>query len=273
MTDFIVRPLSSKWFSATTPVNYLTGLTGTIGSGDNGTITIVDNTATALSIEVVVGATGATALSAAYATNKITVTLGTYLVGTIGSGDDGTITIVDSTASALSIEAVVAESSDQPLSASESGGKITVTLGTDGSGLPDDTKNTATLVAAAISGIGGATWTATASGTGATPISAAITETALTVTAKDALNTATLITAAINDIVSKTWTATASGTGTDSISAAIAEAALSTYVIDGTPCPEAGITLYDGSSTYYVCMIADNTTKNDNWYSFTLTAL
>ncbi len=62
MTDFIVRPLSSKWFSATTPVNYLTGLTGTIGSGDNGTITIVDNTATALSIEVVVGATGATAL-------------------------------------------------------------------------------------------------------------------------------------------------------------------------------------------------------------------
>lgn len=172
MFDFNVRPISQKWFSDVTPVNYISGLTTTIGSGDNGTIAIVDNTAEALSIKVVVAGTANASLSAAFASDV-----------------------------------------------------ITVTLGTDAGSAADDTKNTATLIAAAINGITDATWTATASGTGATAISAAITEKALTA-----------------------------------------------YETDGTPCPETGICLYNSATgTYYVCIGANNTTKNNNWRSFTLT--
>ncbi len=172
MFDFNVRPIGQKWFSAATPVNYISGLTTTIGSGDNGTITIVDNTAEALSIDVVVAGTANASLSASVAS-----------------------------------------------------GKITVTLGTDAESAADDTKNTATLIAAAINGITDATWTAIASGTGAT-----------------------------------------------AISAAIAEKSLTAYETAGTPCPETGICLYNSAnSTYYVCIAANNTTKNNNWRSFTLT--
>ena len=77
MFDFNVRPIAQKWFSAATPVNYISGLTTTIGSGDNGTITIVDNTAESLSVEVVVAGTANASLSAAFANSTITVTLGT----------------------------------------------------------------------------------------------------------------------------------------------------------------------------------------------------
>ncbi|MFA6728940.1 MAG: hypothetical protein WCS17_12125 [Prevotella sp.] len=172
MFDFNVRPIDQKWFAATTPVNYISGLTTTIGSGDNGTITIVDNTADALSIEVVVAGTANASLAAAFAS-----------------------------------------------------GVITVTLGTDAESAADATKNTATLIAVAINGITDATWTATASGTGATAIAAAVTE-----------------------------------------------KAFDSYETDGTPCPEAGICLYNSATgTYYVCIGANNTTKNNNWRSFTLT--
>ena len=170
--DFIVRPLSQKWFAEATPVNYLTGLTTTIGSGDNGVITIVDNTASALSIEAVVAGTANAALSVAFASAT-----------------------------------------------------ITITLGTDAESAADATKNTATL-----------------------------------------------ITAAINAVEDKTWTATASGTGATAISAAITKKALAAYTIDGTPCAESGVCLYDSAtSTYYVCIEANNTTKNDNWRTFSLT--
>ena len=96
----------------------------------------------------------------------------------IGSGDNGTITIVDRTKTALSIKAVLGSGNDVPLSAAYANGVITVTLGTGGAGAADNAKNTATLIAAAINGISDKTWTATASGTGATAIAAAITETA-----------------------------------------------------------------------------------------------
>lgn len=172
MFDFSVRPIAQKWFSATTPVNYISGLTTTIGSGDNGTITIVDNTAESLSVEVVVAGTANASLSAAFANST-----------------------------------------------------ITVTLGTDAESAADATKNTATLITAAINGIADATWVATKSGTGATAISAAVTK--------------------------KSFTA---------------------YETDGTPCPETGICLYNSATgTYYVCIGANNTTKNNNWRSFTLT--
>jgi len=172
MFDFLVRTIAQKWFSAATPVNYISGLTTTIGSGDNGTITIVDNTAEALSIKAVVAGTANTSLSASFAS-----------------------------------------------------GVITVTLGTDAESAADATKNTVALISAAINGIADATWTATASGTGAAAISAAVTEKALIA-----------------------------------------------YETAGTPCPEAGICLYNSATgTYYVCTSANNTTKNNNWRSFTLT--
>ena len=168
--DFLTRPLAMKWFSEATPVNYIEGLTTTIGAGADGVITITDNTAEALSVAVVVAETANADLSAAFAT-----------------------------------------------------GVITVTLGVNAESAADATKNTATLITAAINGIADKTWTAVASGTGATPISAAVTEKALIA-----------------------------------------------YHIDGTPCPEAGVCL-ENSGTYYVCIEANNTAKNNGWRTFSLT--
>lgn len=124
--SFDFRYLSERWFDEALPVNYDSGLTVDIGSGDNGTITIKDREKTALAIKVVLGDGNDIALSAAYAD-----------------------------------------------------GVITVTLGTGAEGAADNTKNTAALVAAAINDVADATWEATASGTGATAITAAIAETAL----------------------------------------------------------------------------------------------
>lgn len=86
-------------------------------------------------------------------------------------------------------------------------------------------------------------------------------------------NTAVLITAAINGITSKTWTATYSGDGSTAIGEAIASKDFEVYVIDGTPCPESGLALYDNiNDTYYVCVEAKNTTTNNGWRTFTLNA-
>ena len=89
----------------------------------------------------------------------------------IGSGDNGTITIyadnLVSTDTVIEINLASEVSAD--MEAVYSSGKITITLGTGSGGLADDTKNTAILIASAISEIEG--FTATFSGTGATAIS------------------------------------------------------------------------------------------------------
>ena len=118
---FNIRPLAAKWFSEDTPVNYKTAI-ATIGTDDNGTVTIKHE--------------------------KMT------------------------TADVVSV--VVAESADAELSAVYSDGKLTITLGTDSLSAADDTKNIAELIATEISSIDG--FTATVNGTGETPIDTATTE-------------------------------------------------------------------------------------------------
>lgn len=93
----------------------------------------------------------------------------------IGSGANGTVTItVDqggSEGNTWTVTVVVAATPSQPLSVALATKAITVTLGTDGAGAPDATKNTATLVAAAVTALAGVT--AVASGTGVSALTGA----------------------------------------------------------------------------------------------------
>lgn len=93
----------------------------------------------------------------------------------IGTGDNGTVTTtVDlggTDGNNFTIEVEVAVGVDQALAAAIVGQAITVTLGTDGAGDPDDAKNTATLVAAAVDAL--ADVSASASGTGNDPLTGA----------------------------------------------------------------------------------------------------
>jgi len=96
----------------------------------------------------------------------------------IGSGDNGVVTTTydnyGETGNDYSLEVVVGSGNNIAMSAELTGTKITVTLGTGVAGAVDDTKNTATLIAAEITALDG--FTATASGTGATAFTTAITE-------------------------------------------------------------------------------------------------
>lgn len=91
---------------------------------------------------------------------------------TIGSGTNGLITITadpGTDGNDLTIVVVLGATPSLPLSVVRLVDAITVTLGTDGSGLADSTKNTAILVAGEIEGITGIL-SASASGTGASQI-------------------------------------------------------------------------------------------------------
>ena len=94
---------------------------------------------------------------------------------TIGSGENGVVTVeydyVGTDGNSYTITVAEGSGNDVDLSATLSGTDITVTLGTDGVGALDATKNTATLVAGAIDAL--TDLTATASGTGETALSAA----------------------------------------------------------------------------------------------------
>ena len=111
----------------------------------------------------------------------IVVSLGTGADGlaastTIGSGADGVVTITYYTEGTIgnsyTVEAVLAgeASADMAVDLDTSGltPKLIITLGTDGDGLIDASKNTAALVAAQIDALN--TLTATASGNGSTAI-------------------------------------------------------------------------------------------------------
>lgn len=96
----------------------------------------------------------------------------------IGAGTNGKVTVTcdkkGTEGNAYSLEVVVAEGNSKALAAALSGTKITVTLGTDAGGDADATKNTAKLIATAISKIDG--FTAVHSGTGVTAITDAVEE-------------------------------------------------------------------------------------------------
>lgn len=84
----------------------------------------------------------------------------------------------------------------------------------------------------------------------------------------DTKNTAALIATAIDAL--DEFTASASGERTTAITEAVTEKAFTAGQL-GTPCMIGGVAL-ESVGTYYVCIAPDNTTKNTNWRSFTLTA-
>jgi hypothetical protein len=98
---------------------------------------------------------------------------------TIGTGTDGEVEIerddVGPQGNSWDVividPATVSGSLSASLSFANARPRLVITLGTDSEGDPDDAKNTATLVAAAIDAIDG--FTATASGTGEDPVAAA----------------------------------------------------------------------------------------------------
>ena len=113
-------------------------------------------------------ATDGQALATAIAGNDITVTLET------DDGDSATTTIGDGSVTAT-IDAAGSDGNDKSiiveygttsgaLAAAEAVDVLTVTLGMDANGNPDNVKNTATLVAAAIDGVAG--YSGSVSGTG-----------------------------------------------------------------------------------------------------------
>jgi hypothetical protein len=99
---------------------------------------------------------------------------------TIGAGADGvvSVTALNDITNSKKIEVVVGSGNNVAMSATFASGKLTVTLGTGSGGAADATKNTAVLIATAIDAL--AEFTASASGTGATAISSAVTEKAFT---------------------------------------------------------------------------------------------
>ena len=99
---------------------------------------------------------------------------------TIGAGDNGVITVtaINDITDDKTIEVVVGSGNNVAMSADYTDGELVVTLGTGAAGAVADAKNTATLIAAAIDALAG--FTATASGTGATAITEAVTEKAFT---------------------------------------------------------------------------------------------
>lgn len=96
----------------------------------------------------------------------------------IGSGANGTVNIVSDTIGAAGNSYTVTvidptPTLNVPLAATWDGTTLEVTLATDGAGALDPAANTATLVTAAINLAAGPDLTATASGTGADPLTAA----------------------------------------------------------------------------------------------------
>jgi flagellar hook protein FlgE len=95
---------------------------------------------------------------------------------TTGTGDAAvtvTADTVGTTGNNITVTYAAGSGNNVALSAALSGNDITVTLGTDGSGSLDATKNTAALVAAAINGAAGSLITASAGGDGSGAVTAA----------------------------------------------------------------------------------------------------
>jgi hypothetical protein len=286
MDKIDIRPIAQKWFDEAIPVNASVAST-TIGSGDNGVVTIltdaVGTEGNSYTIAVNAGTEVDEDMTAVLTGTDIVVTLGTTpsVASSInvGSGTNGVVTIVADVAGEdgddYSITVLTNGANGCAMSAALVGTDITVTLGKTVADL-EPTKNTATLIAAAITALDGVT--ATASGTGATAIGTGVSKTNFTGgddggALDGSKNTATLVAGAIDALVGVN--ADASGTGVTALTQAVQEKAF-TGGIYGTPCPEIGIALMkvvNGRDTYYLSTKADNTRFNDGWKSFTLTTM
>lgn len=127
-------------------------------------------------VQVVIGNKSYYRVIASNTADTITIPVleGAAASAIIGAGENGVVTITAANdgigGNSYTVQAVQATDPDINLSAVLVGLALTVTLGTDGAGAPDITKNTATLVAGAIDTL--EQFTAVASGTGATIVSA-----------------------------------------------------------------------------------------------------
>lgn len=203
-----------------------------IGAGANGVVTTEVDTpgvaGDAFSIEVVMGLVAGGAMAAAKLAQAITVTLGMdsgqCATAQIGSGVNGRVDLaltapgVAGNAWTVTVDGAGADDCD--LSAGQVGTDITVQLGKVGAAL-DPTKNTAALVAAALTALGSLDFTAVASGDGSGVFLAgegpSNFEGGVDIAADDTKNTAALIAAAIDTL--DEVSATASGDGSTAISA------------------------------------------------------
>jgi len=230
-----------KWFSGDSPKNAKKA-SAQIGAGTNGTVTVkYDKVGTEGNDFTVIAENGDgvdVSLSAALDGNDIIVTLGTTPVveeasatAQIGEGEEGTIDIeVDLAGEAGNGYSIIVEDGDgnnQALAAAEDEGLITVTLGTNESGDPSDTKNIASLVATAISTVSGITATATGDGSGVITSFEEVVQFSGGADADeggdpdDTKNRASLVASEISKLSG--FTATASGNGTTAIEAMLEE--------------------------------------------------
>ena len=208
--------------------------TATIGEGANGTVGIEVDTAGAVGNNYTVAVIDDiseqdVALSSALVGTDLTVVLGTVgdvsAIASIGSVENGIIDVVvdavGSNGNDYTITVNTSAVSDANLSVALNASDITITLGNDLLEV-SATKNTATLITAAINLLEGFTATAQGTGEGSIMIAEAVKSFAGgTNKLSDTANTATLVTASINLIVG--LTATASGTGETPLLLGLAE--------------------------------------------------
>lgn len=279
---FDIRPLSQKWFSESTPVNYATA-TALLLSGSDEAIKVVsplveDTT----KIQVALAETENADLSAEIANGKIVVTLGTgsetpavpasavLLVGETETIQVNSTLVEEPTL----IQVVLASAPSTNLSAEITGGKIVVTLATTDAVeiTGDDTKNTATLVTAVIEALDG--FTAEVIGTGSSVIGVTTTDVAFTdgtpafIAGDNAKNTATLVAAEIEAL--EGYSALVVGNGSDVISVTSSDVEFSggTWA---TPCDEAYVG-FESNGRFYVCTSPSRSRTHTNWRMFTLTS-
>lgn len=189
--------------------------------GSGGTPVI--DTIRSLSVEEFIGVPGLTVNSL---TIKLAVKENTAATAVIGNPDNANghidVSIVGKGAEGNDYTFVVSIASglDQPLSVTQNGTILNIELGTDASGFVSLTKNTCTLVAAAINGLVSGDFTATADGTGAEPLTYAQSGnfSGGSNILDNAANTCALIATACN-AVSTLFVATADGDGSGSITA------------------------------------------------------
>lgn len=262
------------------PVNAVASVLSTNLAGENNDLTftarVEGESGDEISVAYINPGTPSAALGIVVTEDAITVNLatdaGTKSDADIGGGADGTVTtVVDAPGpdgDDYTIEVVVGAGNDIAMSAAIVGTAITVTLGTGGAGAVDNAKNTATLVAAAISLLSGVT--ATASGTGATALTTAEGPTSFTGGVAPAItSTANAIIAAIeadedaNDLV--TVAAKGEETGAGVVIAMVATSLAGG--VDGTVGLE-GELLFD-TAELYIC-IAPNDVSGANWRKVSL---
>ena len=275
-----IRTRGQKWFAESAPQNWV-GAKVTLGSGDNGTVTVEHDTMvtpdTVEKIEVVVPTTPQVAAAASYANNKITVTLAANAAYTVlGTGADGTLTLThDNTTTTDTVEVVVSDPESASASVDYTDGALVITLAAN-TGSSNLAANAVGALETLINALVDCPITAVASGAKSGRITAAVTEAAMTAGSKDlAANAASAISDALEDLGSPVKSVSASGTGATRITAAVSAKVFATAGHLGTPCRDENVVIPDASveGKFYICRVPNGTTKNEGWETFTLAAV